>query len=206
MSFWKPGQAGPKFDLEADRYGSEHTTTFHFNPNVARDIRRQRLLLPIASYRDAIIEHIETYSTLIILGLSGCGKSTQIPQYLYESGFSSQAGSSGASSAATRFCNKNRQIIACVQPTKNAALMLAARIAEEQGSCVGKGGIVGCNAQYFSHTDDSTCKIKVLTCENILRELHRDPLLLRYSVVVIDQVDDRDAFMDILFGAVKSIK
>ena len=67
-------------------------------------------------------------------------------------------------------------------------------------------GMVGCSAQYFSHTDDSTCKIKVLTCENILRELHRDPLLMRYSAVMIDQVDDRDAFMDILFGAVQNIK
>ena len=103
------------FDLEADRYESEHTTTFHFNPNVARDIRRQRLLLPML-YRDAIIEHVETYSTLIILGLSGCGKSTQI-QYLYESGFASQTASTSVSSTTKRFSNKNCQILpACNQP------------------------------------------------------------------------------------------
>ena len=226
-TFWKPGEAGPTLDVKTGKYEAETTTTFHYNPNVSRDIRRQRLLLPIKHFREGILYHVANYSTVIILGLSGCGKSTQIPQYLYESGWASNnniknnnnnnnLGNSSSSSSTTTTTTtissvrnsfaSSSQIIASVQPTRTAALMLASRIAEESGSSVGKGGIVGCNVQYFPHVDNKTCKIKILTNEMILREVYRDPLLLKYSVIIIDQIDERTTDMDILFGVVKNIK
>jgi ATP-dependent RNA helicase DDX35 len=205
-AFWKPGEAGPTLDAEVEKFESANTTTFHYNPNVSRDVKRQRLLLPIAHFREAILYHVSNFRTLIVLGLSGCGKSTQIPQYLYEAGWASSNYDTNSNSSSSTSSFSNSQIIASVQPTRISALLLATRIAEECGSNVGKGGIVGCNVQYFPHVDHSTCKIKILTYETILREVYRDPLLLKYSVIIIDQVDERTKDMDILLGVVKNIK
>ena len=60
-AFWKPGEAGPTLDAEVEKFESANTTTFHYNPNVSRDVKRQRLLLPIAHFREAILYHVSNF-------------------------------------------------------------------------------------------------------------------------------------------------
>lgn len=55
--------------------------------NKLRKLREAQANLPVAQYKDEIIETVKKEKVIIIAGDTGCGKSTQIPQYLYEAGF-----------------------------------------------------------------------------------------------------------------------
>lgn len=55
-------------------------TTFVFNAHHSLAIEAQRERLPIRKYRDQILYCLEQYQTLVLVGETGCGKSTQVPQ------------------------------------------------------------------------------------------------------------------------------
>ena len=61
-----------------------------FNPNRTLSVEQQRQRLPIFRFRNHILYLLEKYQTLVVVGETGCGKSTQIPQYLCEAGWASQ--------------------------------------------------------------------------------------------------------------------
>ncbi|CAL4258629.1 unnamed protein product, partial [Meganyctiphanes norvegica] len=85
IKFLKPGD-----DIYSeDRSDVDKTsgTTFIYNPHVSLSIEKQRVRLPVFAVRNHILHLIETYQTLILVGETGSGKSTQIPQYLQESGW-----------------------------------------------------------------------------------------------------------------------
>lgn len=52
-----------------------------------RKLRDTQANLPVARYKDEIIETMKKEKVVIIAGDTGCGKSTQVPRYLYEAGF-----------------------------------------------------------------------------------------------------------------------
>lgn len=52
-----------------------------------KKLRRDQANLPVAQYRDKIISAVKNERVVIIAGDTGCGKSTQVPQYLYAAGF-----------------------------------------------------------------------------------------------------------------------
>lgn len=58
----------------------DQVTTFVFNRNHSSSIRAQREALPIFQHRDQILYCLENYQTLVLVGETGCGKSTQVPQ------------------------------------------------------------------------------------------------------------------------------
>lgn len=73
-------------------------------------LRREQKNLPIFQYRDRIAELVRVCPVLVVAGDTGCGKSTQVPQYLLSSGFSN---------------------IACTQPRRIACISLAKRVSYE---------------------------------------------------------------------------
>ncbi|XP_018342156.1 PREDICTED: probable ATP-dependent RNA helicase DHX34 isoform X2 [Trachymyrmex septentrionalis] len=75
-----------------------------------KKLRDTQANLPVARYKEKIVEMVKTEKVIIIAGDTGCGKSTQIPRYLYEAGF---------------------QKIACTQPRRIACISLAKRVAFE---------------------------------------------------------------------------
>lgn len=52
-----------------------------------KKLRDTQANLPIARYKEEIIKMIKAERVIIVAGDTGCGKSTQIPRYLYEAGF-----------------------------------------------------------------------------------------------------------------------
>lgn len=58
----------------------DQVTTFVFNRNHSSSIRAQREALPIFQHRDQILYCLEHFQTLVLVGETGCGKSTQVPQ------------------------------------------------------------------------------------------------------------------------------
>ncbi|KAL7291442.1 hypothetical protein TKK_0015026 [Trichogramma kaykai] len=141
--------------------------------------------LPIYPFKKDLIDAIRTHQILIIKGETGSGKTTQIPQYLYQSGF----------------CD-NDKLIGCTQPRRVAAMSVAARVAHEMG--VKLGNEVGYAIRFEDCTSHRT-RIKYMTDGTLHREFLSEPDLASYSVMIIDEAHERTLHTDILFGLVKDI-
>ncbi|KAJ1968746.1 Cyclin-dependent kinase catalytic subunit [Dispira parvispora] len=150
-----------------------------------RSIEQVRKSLPVYSYRQQLLDAIEQFQVLIIEGETGSGKTTQIPQYLFEAGYT-----------------RNGQKIGCTQPRRVAAMSVAARVAEEMG--VRLGHEVGYAIRFEDCTSDKTI-MKYMTDGMLLREFLTEPDLASYSCLMIDEAHERTLSTDILFGLVKDI-
>ncbi|XP_055054188.2 ATP-dependent RNA helicase DHX33 [Misgurnus anguillicaudatus] len=143
----------------------------------------QRRQLPIYQAKTQLINKLRQLNNAVLIGETGSGKTTQIPQYLYEAGIGRQG------------------IIAITQPRRVAAISLAGRVAEEKKVQLGK--LVGYTVRFEDVTSSET-KLKFMTDGMLLREAIGDPLLLRYTVVILDEAHERTVHTDVLFGVAKS--
>ncbi|KAK9510947.1 hypothetical protein O3M35_005618 [Rhynocoris fuscipes] len=140
--------------------------------------------LPVYKYKEGLLAAIEEHQILIVEGETGSGKTTQIPQYLVEAGYT-KAGKIG-----------------CTQPRRVAAMSVAARVAEEMS--VKLGAEVGYTIRFEDCTSERTI-IKYMTDGTLHREFLSEPDLQSYSVMIIDEAHERTLHTDILFGLVKDI-
>lgn len=140
--------------------------------------------LPVMKYKEQIIKSLEEHPVLIVVGETGSGKTTQIPQYLFEAGYSKNG------------------IIACTQPRRVAAMSVAARVAKEMGSKL--GGLVGYSIRFEDCTSEETV-VKYMTDGILLREFLSEPDLKNYSCILIDEAHERSLHTDILFGLIKDV-
>lgn len=120
---------------------------------------------------------------LVVVGETGSGKTTQIPQYLYEAGYAD-----------------NDKIIGVTQPRRVAAVSVCRRVADERDARV--GGLVGFKIRFNDETSRAT-RIKYMTDGSLVRECLTDPTLSRYSVLMLDEAHERSIHTDILFGLLK---
>ncbi|RMX73761.1 hypothetical protein D0869_13283 [Hortaea werneckii] len=151
----------------------------------ANTIEEKRKSLPVYQYRDTFLQAVNDYQILIIVGETGSGKTTQLPQYLYEAGY----------------C-KDGLKVGCTQPRRVAAMSVASRVAEEVG--VKLGNEVGYAIRFEDSTTDKTV-LKYMTDGMLLREFLTEPDLGGYSALMIDEAHERTLHTDILFGLVKDI-
>ncbi|KAI3718182.1 hypothetical protein L6452_19039 [Arctium lappa] len=149
-------------------------------------IEQQRRSLPIASVEKRLVQEVRKNDILIIVGETGSGKTTQLPQYLYNGGFCRDGGTIGIT-----------------QPRRVAAVTVAKRVAEECG--VELGQKVGYSIRFEDMTSNST-RIKYMTDGLLLREALLDPYLSRYSVIVVDEAHERTVQTDVLLGLLKGVQ
>lgn len=151
----------------------------------AKSIDEVRKSLPVYQWRDQLLEAVKEYQVLIIVGETGSGKTTQLPQYLHEAGYT-----------------KGGLKVGCTQPRRVAAMSVAARVAEEMGVRLGKE--VGYSIRFEDCTSDQTV-VKYLTDGMLLREFLTEPDLAQYGCMIIDEAHERTLSTDILLGLVKDI-
>lgn len=84
-----------------------------------------------------------------------------------------------------------------------AATTVATRVAEEMACQLGQD--VGYSIR-FEDVTSATTRIKFLTDGLLLREALVDPLLSRYSVIMVDEAHERSLSTDILLGILKKIR
>lgn len=143
-----------------------------------------RKKLPVYPYREEFLAAVKDHQILVLVGETGSGKTTQIPQYLHEIGYS-ELGKIG-----------------CTQPRRVAAMSVAARVAQEMNVRLGQE--VGYSIRFENCTSKSTV-IQYMTDGMLLREILTEPDLASYSCMVIDEAHERTLHSDILFGLVKDI-
>lgn len=148
-------------------------------------IQEERKKLPVYAVRDKFLQAVHDHQVLVIVGETGSGKTTQIPQYLHEAGYT-----------------KHRKMIACTQPRRVAAMSVAARVSQEMG--VKLGHEVGYSIRFEDCTSKKTI-VKYMTDGMLLREFLAQPELDSYSVVMVDEAHERTLSTDILFGLLRML-
>jgi len=151
-------------------------------------LRKQKENLPVFHYKNALLFLLEQYRTVVVTGDTGCGKSTQIPQYLANAGWAT----------------KGKQGIAITQPHHIAAVTVAGRVADEMNTVLGKE--VGFSIRFEACYDINTTLIKFMTDGILLNEIMKDPLLRKYSIIVLDEVHVRSVDTDLCLGLLKKIQ
>jgi len=148
------------------------------------DIIVSRNKLPIIGEEQQIMECINNNQVIILSGETGSGKTTQVPQFLYEAGYASAG-----------------RMIGITEPRRVAATAMSARVARELGL---PDSEVSYQIRFQGNVTPDT-KIKFMTDGVLLREIEKDFLLLKYSVVILDEAHERSVFTDILIGLLSRI-
>ncbi|KAF6732380.1 putative ATP-dependent RNA helicase DHX34 [Oryzias melastigma] len=144
-------------------------------------LRQEQKNLPIFQYRDRIVELVKQHPVVVVAGDTGCGKSTQVPQYLLSAGF---------------------KHIACTQPRRIACISLAKRVSFE--SLNQYGSKVGYQIR-FETTRTTATKLLFLTEGLLLRQIQQDNSLSQYQVMIVDEVHERHLHCDFLLGVLRSL-
>ncbi|KAF7665323.1 hypothetical protein LDENG_00147820 [Lucifuga dentata] len=144
-------------------------------------LRQEQKTLPIFQYRERIVELVRQHPVVVVAGDTGCGKSTQVPQYLLSSGFSQ---------------------VACTQPRRIACISLAKRVSFE--SLNQYGSKVGFQIR-FETTRTTATKLLFLTEGLLLRQIQQDCSLAQYQVLIVDEVHERHLHCDFLLGVLRSL-
>ncbi|XP_023017700.2 probable ATP-dependent RNA helicase DHX34 [Leptinotarsa decemlineata] len=137
--------------------------------------------LPIARHKTEIIEKLNDSRVLLIAGDTGCGKSTQVPQYVLEAGYSK---------------------IVCTQPRRIACISLAKRVAYE--TLTEYKNTVGYQIR-FEKTKRADTNIIFMTEGLLLRQASEQDTLSSYDVIILDEVHERNLHGDFLIGIMKCL-
>lgn len=141
-----------------------------------------RKTLPIYQHKEEIMSYFNSNQVTVIIGETGSGKSTQIPQFLMESA---------------------PKQIAVTQPRRVAAASLAARVSQEYGCRLGED--VGYQVRFSNVTSGKRTKLKYLTDGMLLREIILDHKLTKYSTIVIDEAHERTILTDLILGFIREL-
>ncbi|KAL1902836.1 Salivary acidic proline-rich phosphoprotein 1/2 [Sporothrix stenoceras] len=177
------------------RRGKQPANSFRGNDHISGDpsLFATRKALPIWDSRNQIRQALRLSDVLILVGETGSGKSTQVPQYL----------------CTEPWCTG---LVAITQPRRVAATTLANRVSREMGTPLTEidtndpnaKGRVGYSVR-FDHKVPKGTKVKFLTEGMLLQEMVRDPALRQYSAIVVDEVHERSVDADLLLGFLRQI-
>ncbi|CAH8363933.1 unnamed protein product [Eruca vesicaria subsp. sativa] len=154
------------------------------------EILEKRRSLPVWVQKKEFLQCLMRNQTMILVGETGSGKTTQIPQFVLEA-MQEDAGR-----------NPSKWLVGCTQPRRVAAMSVASRVAEEMDVAIGEE--VGYTVRFEDCTSSKTM-LKYLTDGMLLREAMTDPLLQRYKAIVLDEAHERTLATDLLFGILKRV-
>ncbi|KAF4584485.1 DEAH-box RNA helicase [Ophiocordyceps camponoti-floridani] len=176
--------------LPAELQPTAETDRKAFSVAVERspEIQAARLKLPIVSEEQRLMEAIHNNDIVVICGSTGSGKTTQVPQFLFEAGYGSPN-------------SPTPGMIGVTQPRRVAAVSMSRRVAEELG---GHADAVAYQIRFEGSVDAKTA-IKFMTDGVLLREVSQDIALRKYSAIIIDEAHERSVNTDILMGMLSRV-
>ncbi|CAI8014753.1 Probable ATP-dependent RNA helicase DHX35 [Geodia barretti] len=202
-------RAAGSVNLERQAEGSEGAgTVLSYNPHINLTLTQQRQRLPIFKYRSQIMYLTEKYRTVVIIGETGSGKTTQIPQYLHEANWTGNGYVVGitqprrvAATTVSPSLPTYLPLLVCLSVC--VCRQVASRVADERGAMLGRE--VGYSIRFDSCCDPKQTRIKFLTDGMLVREMMKDPLLKDYSVMILDEAHERTLHTDIIVGLLRKI-
>ncbi|KAI5705833.1 hypothetical protein M8J75_002206 [Diaphorina citri] len=158
--------------------GYPYTPRYH-------ELHRKRITLPVFEYRTEFMTLLAQNQCIVLVGETGSGKTTQIPQWCVE--YSKSVGA---------------KAVACTQPRRVAAMSVAQRVSEEMDCQLGQE--VGYSIRFEDCSSPKTV-LKYMTDGMLLREGMSDPMLENYQVILLDEAHERTLATDILMGVLKEV-
>lgn len=152
------------------------------------EIQEARMKLPVVAEEQRLMEAIHNHDIVVICGSTGSGKTTQVPQFLYEAGYGSPD-------------SPTPGMIGVTQPRRVAAVSMSKRVADELGD---HSKAVAYQIRFEGNVDEKTA-IKFMTDGVLLREVAQDITLRKYSAIVIDEAHERSVNTDILIGMLSRV-
>ncbi|KAK3254708.1 hypothetical protein CYMTET_36081, partial [Cymbomonas tetramitiformis] len=144
--------------------------------------------LPTYRMKEAVLEAIQRNQVTVVSGATGCGKTTQIPQLVFEEAV--RRGEGGACS------------VVCTQPRRLSAIAVAERVAAERVERL--GDVVGYSIRLEAKKSAAT-RIHFCTTGILLRRLQSEPSLPGVSHVIVDEVHERDLNSDFLLVILRDL-
>eukprot|EP00911_Craspedida_sp_UC1_P000583 UC1_evm4s445 len=155
---------------------------------VNADLVAFRKRLPVASYCGPILSTVAANQVVLISGETGCGKTTQVPQFIMDE-----------SAAAGKPCR-----IVCTQPRRISAITVAERVANEWGAGP-VGGAVGYNIRLEKRVDRELTTLMFCTTGLLLRMMSDNETLEGITHVLMDEVHERDRHSDFLLVMLRDL-
>ncbi|CAK9795091.1 ATP-dependent RNA helicase DHX15 homolog [Anthophora plagiata] len=169
----------PKNQVQLNPYtGLPYTPRYH-------EFYKKRITLPVFEYRADFMRLLAQHQCIVLVGETGSGKTTQIPQWCVE--YSRCIGNKG---------------VACTQPRRVAAMSVAQRVSEEMDVALGQE--VGYSIRFEDCSSPKTV-LKYMTDGMLLREGMSDPMLDAYQVILLDEAHERTLATDLLMGVLKEV-
>lgn len=175
-------------ELQPSLFANQDRKAFSVLVNRTPEIEGSRLKLPIVVEEQKIMQAIHNNTTVVVYGATGSGKTTQVPQFLYEAGYGSPT-------------SPTPGMIGVTQPRRVAAVSMAKRVADELGN---HGKRVAYQIRFEGNVGADTA-IKFMTDGVLLREVAQDVALRKYSAIVIDEAHERSVNTDILIGMLSRV-
>ncbi|KAK9505930.1 hypothetical protein O3M35_009886 [Rhynocoris fuscipes] len=154
-----------------------------------RNMLQFRRRLPACNKRYEIINAIRHNNVILVSGETGCGKTTQVPQFILEEEIMNNRGST---------CH-----IVCTQPRRISAISMADRVADERGERCGES--VGYQIRLEKLPPRSSGSILFCTTGVLLQIMNSDPFLTNVSHVILDEIHERDTISDFVIAVLKDI-
>ena len=155
------------------------------------ELYKKRRQLPVWEYKDAFMATLQKNQVTVLVGETGSGKTTQIPQWCVNFALSYPIAN-----------GQKRRGVACTQPRRVAAMSVAQRVANEMDVLLGQE--VGYSIRFEDCSSPKTI-LKYMTDGMLLREAMSDPLLESYGYVLLDEAHERTLATDILMGLLKEV-
>ncbi|KAH8279074.1 hypothetical protein KR026_001220, partial [Drosophila bipectinata] len=150
-----------------------------------QNLYKKRITLPVFEYQADFMRLLSQHQCIVLVGETGSGKTTQIPQWCVDFAVS-----------------KGRKGVSCTQPRRVAAMSVAQRVSEEMD--VNLGEEVGYSIR-FEDCSSAKTLLKYMTDGMLLREAMSDPMLEQYQVILLDEAHERTLATDILMGVLKEV-
>ncbi|XP_061769516.1 putative pre-mRNA-splicing factor ATP-dependent RNA helicase PRP1 isoform X1 [Nerophis ophidion] len=186
----RSGRGGPpRLTMESSMMAVNGPTQQQINPFTELpytpryyEILKKRQGLAVWEYREKFTDILLHHQCCVLLGETGSGKTTQVPQWCVDI--------------------LPGTVVACTQPRRVAVMSVAQRVADEMDVTLGQE--VGYSIRFEDCSSGKTV-LKYLTDGMLLREAMNDPRLERYGVVILDEAHERTLATDILMGVLKQV-